>query len=410
MEKQLIPNLRFPEFCDSYNNYVLNDALDLLTDFESNGSFASVKENVNIYEKKNYAWYVRATDLENDSGLDKVKYVDEHSYKFLKKTPLFGNELLITKRGEIGKVYFFKPEVNIKATVAPNMYLLKLNNLVEPKYVYYYFKNDKGNKKLKRINASTTIGALYKDDVKSIKVNLPSLPEQQKIASFLTDVDNKITKLTKKKDLLEQYKKGIMQKIFSQELRFKDDNGNAFPKWEEKKLGEVATFFSGGTPTSTNRSYYSGDIPFIGSGNISDDKVEKYITEEAISNSSAKMVEKGDILYALYGATSGEVSISKINGAINQAVLCIRTTNNNYFIFQYLLMQKPKIISTYLQGGQGNLSANIIKELKVKFPCLDEQTKIANFLSDIDEKIEALNAKIENSKTFKKGLLQQMFV
>src|SRR5690554_3200035 len=123
MEKQLspiersrnVPQLRFQEFSDSYNYYVLNDVLDLLTDFESNGSFASVKENVNIYDDKNYAWYVRATDLENDSSLDKVKYVDEHSYKFLKKTPLFGNELLITKRGEIGKVYFFKPEVNFKA-------------------------------------------------------------------------------------------------------------------------------------------------------------------------------------------------------------------------------------------------------------------------------------------------------
>ena len=82
MEKILEPSLRFKEFNVIYKNYVLNDILDLLTDFESNGSFASVKENVNIYEEKNYAWYVRATDLENKTGLDKVKYVNVPTVDF----------------------------------------------------------------------------------------------------------------------------------------------------------------------------------------------------------------------------------------------------------------------------------------------------------------------------------------
>jgi type I restriction enzyme S subunit len=239
---------------------------------------------------------------------------------------------------------------------------------------------------------------------------LPSINEQKKTASFLSAVDEKIQLLNKKKQLLEQYKKGVMQQLFSGKLRFKDENGKAYPKWEEKKLGDVCTFFSGGTPASTNRKYYSGTIPFIGSGNIYDSEVSSYITEEALNNSSAKMVEKGDLLYALYGANSGEVSISQINGAINQAILCIRTKECIGYLYFVLLFNKDIIVSKFLQGGQGNLSANIIKGLKYKLPSKEEQKKIADFLAAIDVKIESLSKQINQTQNFKKGLLQHMFV
>jgi type I restriction enzyme S subunit len=240
--------------------------------------------------------------------------------------------------------------------------------------------------------------------------HFPNLPEQQKIASFLSAVDEKIQQLTRKKELLEQYKKGVMQQLFSGKLRFKDENGKAFPGWEEKRLGDVCSFFSGGTPASTNKTFYSGTIPFIGSGNIYDSQVFSFITKEALDSSSAKIVEKGDLLYALYGANSGEVAISKIKGAINQAILCIRSDENIEYLYYVLLLNKDKIVAKYLQGGQGNLSANIIKRLKYKLPSVEEQEKIANYLSDIDNKIESVNKQITQTQTFKKGLLQQMFV
>ena len=246
--------------------------------------------------------------------------------------------------------------------------------------------------------------------VEKFQIFLPTKPEQQKIAAFLTAVDTKIEQLSKKQELLGEYKKGLMQQIFSQAIRFKTDDGSEFPDWEEKKLGDVARFFSGGTPTSTNRSYYSGDIPFIGSGKINDSTVEQFITQEALENSSAKMVDKGDLLYALYGATSGEVGISKLNGAINQAVLCVRSQENVYFLYQWLQYKKERILSTYLQGGQGNLSAQIVKSLKLNIPSKPEQDKIANLLSLIDNKIEQVGKQLVESKQFKKALLQQMFV
>ena len=123
------------------------------------------------------------------------------------------------------------------------------------------------------------------------------------------------------------------------------------------------------------------------------------------------MVKKGDLLYALYGATSGEVSVSKIDGAINQAVLCIKSDNVNLsFMEQILRKNKNRIINTYLQGGQGNLSANIIKGLRYLLPNIEEQNKIASFFNNLDNKIEKEQEKLDSLNEYKKGLLQQMFI
>lgn len=174
-------------------------------------------------------------------------------------------------------------------------------------------------------------------------------------------------------------------------------------------MGEVGTFFSGGTPLTTKRKYFDGEIPFIRSGEINSDKTSLFISEEGLNNSSAKMVEVGDLLYALYGATSGEVAISKIKGAINQAILCIRSKMNNIFLHNYFLFQKENIIKTYLQGGQGNLSADIIKSLHISIPSIDEQNIIANFFITIDEKINRTVIQKDKTEQYKKGLLQKMF-
>lgn len=178
--------------------------------------------------------------------------------------------------------------------------------------------------------------------------------------------------------------------------------------WEEKTLGSFCTFFSGGTPSRSKPEYFQGEIPFIGSGDIYNSEVEQFITELALNESSAKMVEKGDILYALYGANSGEVAISKIRGAVNQAVLCIRTNQNKIFLKNLLQFRRENILSRYLQGGQGNLSAAIVKKMKVSLPPLPEQRKIAQILSTWDEAIETLEKLIAAKEKLKKGLMQQL--
>ncbi len=180
--------------------------------------------------------------------------------------------------------------------------------------------------------------------------------------------------------------------------------------WSVKKLGECTLSFSGGTPSVDKTEYYeNGKIPFIRSGEIYQDFTELFITKKGLKESSAKMVKKGDLLLALYGANSGDSSVCKIDGAINQAILCIRTKEDNLnFLESLFVIYKDKVIHKYLQGGQGNLSAEIIKSLCFMFPPLCEQEKIAEILGAWDLAIEKLTALIEQKKLLKKGLMQRL--
>ena len=182
--------------------------------------------------------------------------------------------------------------------------------------------------------------------------------------------------------------------------------------WEQRKLGDIAISFSGGTPKVGESSFYGGDIPFIRSGEIGSYRTELTLSLEGLNNSSASLVNQGDILYALYGATSGEVEISKINGAINQAILAIKPHDdfNSYTIVQWLKKEKENIISTYLQGGQGNLSGAIIKNLDLVLPSKkEEQELIGKYFKMIDNLITLHQRKYDALKKMKKTLLSKMF-
>ena len=189
-------------------------------------------------------------------------------------------------------------------------------------------------------------------------------------------------------------------------LRFKGFTDD----WEQRKLGEISTSFSGGTPSVKNKSYYGGKIPFIRSAEIHKDKTELFITESGLKNSSAKLIKKGTLLYALYGATSGEVDVSNIDGAINQAIIAIFLQKDNVgFIKYYLEKNKDKILAKYLQGGQGNLSASIIKSVHINLPFTEEQLKISNLIKKVESLISLQQQKLDLLKQLKKGLLQKMF-
>ena len=181
--------------------------------------------------------------------------------------------------------------------------------------------------------------------------------------------------------------------------------------WEQRKLGEIAETYSGGTPSVTIKKYYIGNIPFIRSAEINSKNTELFINEDALLYSSAKRVSVGDILYALYGATSGEVGRAALNGAINQAVLAILPQKNydSEYLMQWLCKSKFKIIGTFLQGGQGNLSAEIVKNLNIDFPIYKEQIIIGIFLHKLDNLITLHQRKLDKLKNIKKSMLEKMF-
>ena len=398
-----VPKLRFKGFNDEWKKEVISSICKL-----SSGSTPS----------KARKEYFNGTHLWVTSGELKNKYIyntiDKITDKAIKNTNL--------KEYEIGSfiiaIYGLEAQgtrgssaiLGRKATISQACMAIEPVKDIYSEFLYYWYAKY-GDMIGIRYAQGTKQQNLSTDLVGNLKIIFPSLKEQERITNFLTKVDKIIEKQDEKVKNLENYKKGLMQKIFSQEIRFKDENGKEYPEWQEYKLNELCNFFSGGTPLTSKKEYYDGNIPFIRSAEISSENTELTISEIGLNNSSAKMIQKGDLLYALYGATSGEVSISKLNGAINQAILCIRSNRCNLiFLEKVLRNSKQNIIKTYLQGGQGNLSANIIKELQYNFPCLDEQDKIAKFITKIDIILQKEIDKLNELYKWKKGLLQQMFV
>jgi type I restriction enzyme S subunit len=179
--------------------------------------------------------------------------------------------------------------------------------------------------------------------------------------------------------------------------------------WEQTSVGSKCTSFSGGTPDTGKKEYYGGKIPFIRSAEIGRDATELFLTERGLENSAAKRINKGDVLVALYGANSGDVALARLDGAINQAILCLRPEGNNAFLYHYLSERKSWIIATYIQGGQGNLSGEIVRSVPLFLPSTTEQHKIADCLSSLDDLIAAEGRKLESLRAYKKGLMQQLF-
>ena len=268
---------------------------------------------------------------------------------------------------------------------------------------------------LYKIADTSTIPQINNKHIEPYIIYCPSIEEQTKVGSIFKKLDDTIALHQRKLDKAKELKSACLSEMFPAEGERKPKRRFAgfTDDWEQRKLGEITESYSGGTPSVANHSYYGGSIPFIRSAEINSINTELYLTEEGLNSSSAKLVEEGDILYALYGATSGEVGISQINGAINQAILAIKPKSkyDPNFIMQWLRRQKNSIISTYLQGGQGNLSGAIVKDLILSVPIeYDEQIRIGAFFKQLDNTIALHQHKLDKLQTIKKAYLNEMFI
>ena len=249
-----------------------------------------------------------------------------------------------------------------------------------------------------------------------LEVIFPSIKEQEKIASFLSVVDKKLIQLRRKKELLETYKRGLMQKLFSQQIRFKQDDGTAFPDWEEKKLGELANIKRGASPRPISSSKWFSEKSSIGWLRISDvTKSDKYlrITEQYLSNDGIKQsrfVPSGNLVMSIC-ATIGKPIINEINICIHDGFVVFEELKANQNFIYFLLKKIESGWKKYGQPGiQLNLNCDIVSSEIIYLPSLDEQKKIADCLTALDKKIEAVAQQIHHTEQFKKGLLQKMFV
>ncbi len=335
-------------------------------------------------------------ELDEDSLGKRVKRSEDKSlYKIAKRGDLVFN-MMRAWQGAIGSV-------RTTGMVSPAYIVAKPKYKIDSMFFDYMVKTKTMINRIHRLSYGVTDFRLrlYWDAFVSINCSIPKISEQYKISSFLSLLDNRITKQRELIEKLKTYKRGVLSKIFSEKLVNSPKN----------KIGNVTTTFSGGTPKVGIKEYYDGIIPFIRSGDIHKNFAEVYISELGLNNSSAKMVNKGDLLYALYGATSGEVDISKIDGAINQAILCIRSDCINIrYLAYWLEYSKEDIISKMLQGGQGNLSAELVKSLSFPIPNDNVQKKVVQLLSILSTYINKSTEQLDVLSSLKSALLQQMFI
>lgn len=271
----------------------------------------------------------------------------------------------------------------------------------------------------RKYNSGSAQPKLNQETCRSIIVNVPSLPEQQKIADFLSTIDTVIEKQEATVEAWEERKKGVMQKLFRQEVRFKADDGSEFPDWEEKKIEDVATCFAGATPSTKVPEYWmNGTIQWMSSGEVNNGQIyetEKKISQLGFDKCSTKMVKPNTVVMALagQGKTRGMVAITRTSLCTNQSLCAIETIDDicDDYLYQYLQTQYDnlRLISSG-DGIRGGLNLKLVGGYVIKIPCLAEQQKIADCLSSLDDVIEKQKATLAAWKEMKKGLLQQMFV
>ena len=228
--------------------------------------------------------------------------------------------------------------------------------------------------------------------LKPLKLIVPLKEEQTQIASFLSAVDEKISQLTQKLELLSQYKQGMMQKLFSQQVRFKADDGSEFGEWEELKFKDVIKIKYG----KDHKKLNDGDIPVLGTGGIM-----RYVDSYLYEGESILIGRKGTIDKPRFISGKFWTVDTLFYTEISEKIL-------PKFAFQQLLLVNWLTLNE--ATGVPSLNTTSIGNIELKVPCLAEQTKIANVLSAIDQKIEVVVQQIEQAKTWKKGLLQQMFI
>ncbi len=405
-EKKNIPEIRFKGFEGEWEEVKLGDISDSF-DYGLNAAATP-------YD--GYNKYIRITDIDDDSRLFLKNELTspKTNLDLADKYKLEKNDILFARTGaSVGKSYIYKESDGL-VYFAGFLIRARINNIMNSYFVFQSTLTNTYNKFVNITSQRSGQPGINAQEYSDFNFKSPDLAEQNKIATLLLNLDKQITLEQQKYDKLITLKKAMLEKMFPKEgkdipeIRFKGFE----EEWEERKLGEISNTYSGGTPSVGNSEFYNGNIPFIRSAEINCNSTELSITELGLKSSSAKMVNTGCILYALYGATSGEVGRSKLEGAINQAILAIMPYNefDSEFIMQWLRKKKKVIVNTYLQGGQGNLSGSIVKNLNIDLPNFKEQTKIGSFFQSLDKLISLQQKKIDKLKNIKKSCLEKMFV
>ncbi len=403
-KKTLAPELRFKGFKEGWEVKSMGD----LGGFMGGGTPAT---SVEKYWIGDIPW-ISSSDLFEDDlqNINIHRYLNQEAITESATKLIPKNSVLLISRVGVGKLAINKTELCTSQDFS-NF----IPNECDSYFIGYFLLARKNL--LINFAQGTSIKGFTTSDIKSLKVAIPIPPEQQKIASFLSAVDEKIQQLTRKTALLEQYKKGVMQQLFSGKLRFKDENGKAFPKWEEKLLGEIAERNS-----TKNRD---NNVNFVLTNSASRGIVSQddYFDREIANQNNLEgyyIVAVDDFVYnprISVHAPVGPIKRNKLKeGVMSPLYSIFRFKEKNLEYFEYYF--ETKGWHTYLESvsniGARHDRMNIANadffKMPIPFPCLEERNKITDFLKGLSLKIGSTNNALTQTQTFKKGLLQQMFV
>ena len=326
---------------------------------------------------------------------------------FGKQKLIKNNDLLFAGSGEtreeIGKCSSFN--LSIPAYAGGDVIVCSIDAKVLRADFASYYLNTIGRRQLNKLGQGDSIVHIYSRFLESVEIPVPPLPEQKAIVSMLETWD---TAIETTESLI-----ATKQKRFEWLLKTLISDQQNNPIWKEVKLNQISTCYSGGTPSTQVPQYYDGNISFITSSDLNQRRISSVkgkLSVLGIENSSAKFVKKNTLLIALYGATAGTVAITHIEAVINQAVLAIVINEDhcNNFIFFNLEKIKDVLIKKYRQGGQPNLSAQIIKSIKLRLPPLSKQKQIAHVLNTTQHEIKLLKEITEQYRRQKRGLMHKL--
>ena len=313
--------------------------------------------------------------------------------------------------------YFFKLEGSLPAISSTGYAQLRAKNNCQ-KFIYYTLHTEKFVRNVLDRCTGGTYPAINSSDLGEIVINIPCKEEQQKIAAFFTALDEKIRLSEQKLNLISKIKKGIAQKLFAQDLRFKNKDGYFFDSWKSYTVGELVDVIGGGTPSTQNPDYWDGDIYWLTPTEINSKYVHssnRKITFDGVRNSSAKLLPKGALLLTTR-ATLGACSINNQDNPVCtnqgfQSLVCKDGVDNE---FMYYVVTDSAFQKTMIQRASGStfleISSKNLKGIVIHLPSLEEQRQIATLLSSLDKKIDCLKQRVKALKTQKASFMQQMFV
>lgn len=389
-----VPKLRFKEFDGNWDKKLLGKIIGISSasrvfkdQWEETGvPFFRTSDVVSIFKNK-----------ENEKAYISLELFEELAKKSGK---IQKDDLLVTGGGSIGIPYLVPNNEPLYFKDA-DLIWLKASGIINGSFLYNFFISPKFREYLKSISHTGTISHFTIEQAKATPFCFPIVDEQTKIASFLSSVDEKISQLTQKHQLLSQYKQGMMQKLFSQQIRFKADDGSEYGEWDFIELGEALSYEQPTKYIVSSTEYLDTyPTPVLTAGKSF---ILGYTNEQTgifdASNNNVIIFDDFTTAYKFvnfrFKVKSSAMKILKTNPAQNNIYYLYSTFSTlNFPIGEE---HKRRWISEY-------------SKQEIPLPCLAEQTKIANFLSSIDQKIEVTSQQIEQAKQWKKGLLQQMFV